>query len=111
MQFDQIPAIVASLAGTAIGAFVVSVLVDDALGVALAIKHKAFDVHALPSFLISQFGTKEAVALAGLVITASLSGGDVKQVALAAATAGATAMTATVLADCKDKMRQIVVGV
>lgn len=108
MHFDHIAALLASLVGSAVGTFVVAVLVDDALGIVLAIKHKAFDAKALPSFLSSQFGTKSALALAGLIVTAALAGGDVRTAVSAAATAGAVAMTAAVVADLKDKIRQIV---
>lgn len=105
--FDHIPGLLVAFLGSSVGMFVVAVIVDDALGVALALKHKAFDAHALPSFLLSQFGTTQARAEAGLIVTAFFSGGDVRAAVTAAATAGALALTAPVVADIKAKLQQI----
>lgn len=107
-HFDQLPAILASLAGSAIGAFVLAVIIDDALGVIGALKAKTFDVHELGSFLVSQFGTKAAVSLLGLIAAAYFAGGDVKQAALAALAAGGGAVTAGVVADIIAKIRALV---
>ena len=106
--FDHLPALLASLAGSAVGAFVLAVIVDDALGVIGAIKAKTFDVHALPSFLVSQFGTREAAALLGLVAVAYFSGGDIRQATLAALAAGGGALTAAVTADIVAKIKALV---
>jgi hypothetical protein len=110
LHLDHLPSLLASLAGSAVGAFVLAVVLDDLLGVALAVKNKAFDVHKLPSFLASQFGTKEAVALLGLVAAAYFAGGDIKQAAYAALAAGGGAMTAAVAADIYSKIKALVIG-
>jgi hypothetical protein len=109
-HFDQISAILASLAGSAVGAFVLAVIVDDALGVAGAIKTKTFAVKELPTFLVSQFGTREAAALLGLIAAAYFSGGDIKQATLAALAAGGGALTAAVVADIVSKIKALVSG-
>ena len=112
MNFAAIPSVLASLTGSAIGAFVVAVAIDVVLGVAVAVKSKSFDAHKLPSFLESQFGTKAALALAGLVVTAYLASAghvpDVRSAVLAAATAGAAGMVASVGADIVQKLRALV---
>lgn len=108
MHLDAIPPLLSALAGSAVGAFVLAVIVDDALGVVLAIKSKTFDVHALPSFLESQFGTKTALALLGLIAASYFAGGDVKQAALAALAAGGGALTASVAADILAKIKALV---
>ena len=104
----NLPSVIISLAGSAVGAFVLAVVLDDALGVLLAIKNKTFDTHQLPSFLESQFGTKQALALGGLLVAAAVSGGDVKAAALAAVTAGGSALTLSVLADAYSKIKALV---
>lgn len=104
----NLPSVIISLAGSAVGAFVLAVVIDDLLGVALAVKSKAFDVHKLASFLESQFGTKQALALGGLILAAYVSGGDVKSAALAAITAGGSALTLSVLADVYSKIKALV---
>lgn len=105
--FDQLPAVLASLAGSAVGAFVLAVVIDDALGVIGAIKAKTFDVHKLASFLSSQFGTREAVVLLGLIAASYFSGGDIKQATLAALAAGGGALTAAVAADIFAKIKAL----
>lgn len=109
-HLDHLPALLAHLAGTAVGAFVFAVVIDIVLGVALAVKAKTFDVHKLPSFLESQFGTKSALALLGLVAAAYFSGGDIKQATLAALAAGGGALTAAVAADILGKIKELVAG-
>ena len=112
MDFNAIPSLLASLAGTAIGAFVVAVAVDVFLGVVVALKSKTFDAKKLPSFVSSQLGTKEALALAGLIATAYVANAgqvpDVKSAVLAAATAGASAMVASLGADIVSKLNALV---
>ena len=108
MDLGNLPAVISSLAGSAVGAFVVAVALDNALGILNAIKAKSFDVHKLASFLSSQFGTKQALALGGLVVAAYVSGGDVHQAALAALTAGGGALTLSVLADAYGKIKALV---
>lgn len=112
----------AVVASSAIGTFVVAVLVDDVVGILVAIKAKRFDPHQLPSFLESEFGTKQALALAGLVATAVsaaagaaiLKGGlnqqalqAIADAAFAAASAGAAALLLSVVTDIKDKVSQL----
>lgn len=107
MHFDDIPALISGLAGSAVGAFVAAVLVDDIFGVVLAIKTRTFKPAELASFLESQFGTRRALALAGAVATAAVAAytgrQDIKSAVLAAATAGATALTVGVIADIRTK--------
>lgn len=107
MHLDAIPPLLAALAGSAVGAFVLAVVVDDALGIAMAVKAKAFDWHKLPAFLESQFGTKQALAILGLMAAAYFVGGDAKQAALAALAAGGGALTASVVADIVGKIKQL----
>lgn len=110
MNFGELPAVLASLAGSAVGAFVLAVVIDDALGVIGAIRTKSFDIHQLPSFLESQFGTKQALALLGLIAAAYFAGGNAHQAALAALAAGGGAMTASVGADILGKIKALVSG-
>ncbi len=112
----------AVFAGSAVGTFVIAVILDDIAGVLVALKQKTFDPNKLPSFLESQFGTRQAVALFGLVVTAVTTavgsvlvhGGltqtglqVIADAALAAASAGAAAMLLSVLSDLFDKVRQL----
>jgi len=121
-SFSSILAPLAVFAGSAIGTFVIAVGLDDLAGVLLALKEHKFDVHKLGSFLESQFGTRRAVALAGIVSTAItaavgsalLHGGltqaalqAIADAALAAASAGAAAMVLSVIADIFDKVGQL----
>lgn len=101
-----------AFAGTAVGGFVLAVILDDVLGIAVAIKAGKFDWNALPSFLESEFGTRAAAALLGLVVTAAVAAaagnGDIRAAALAALTAGATAKAASVVSDAVSKARQLI---
>lgn len=104
MNLSALPSVVESLAGSAVGAFVIAVAIDNVVGVVGAIKSRSFDWHKLPSFLASQFGTKQAIALGGLIVAAYVAGGDVKGAALAAVTAGGGALTLSVLSDVYSKL-------
>lgn len=112
----------AVIAGSAIGTFAIAVTLDDLAGIVVAVKLKTFDVHKLGSFLESQYGTKRAIALGGLVVAAVttavgsvlLSGGltqsalqAIADAAFAAATTGAAAMLLSVLADLFGKVGQL----
>jgi hypothetical protein len=112
----------AVIAGTAIGSFVIAVVLDDVAGILVALKQHVFDPNKLPSFLESQFGTRKAAALLGLVTaavttavgSALIHGGltqdalqGIADAAFAAATAGAAAMLLSVVSDIFDKMRQL----
>ena len=108
MNPGNIPSLLISLAGSAVGAFVLAVILDDALGVIGAIKTKTFSTKELPSFLESQFGTRQALALGGLIVAAAVSGGDVRSAVLAALTAGGGALTLSVLADAYAKIKALV---
>jgi hypothetical protein len=118
--------LLAAFAGSAIGCFVIAVALDDLAGIVLAVRQHKFDVHKLGSFLESQFGTKRAIALLGLVaaaVTTALGsalvhGGltqtalqGIADAALAAATAGAASMLLSVLADLYSKVSQFGVPV
>lgn len=109
MHLDNIPAVLAGLAGTAVGSFVLAVVIDNVLGVISALRAGNFAWAKLPSFLESQFGTKAALSLLGLIVTAYVAGGDVKSAALAALTAGGGALTLSVLRDVYAKILAIVV--
>ena len=108
MHFSAIPAVISSLSGDALVLFVLAVVIDNALGVLDAILGHTFDPHRLPSFLASQFGTKQALAVLGLVVAAYLTGGDAHQAALAAITAGGSALTLSVLADIYGKLKGLI---
>lgn len=108
MNLSNLPAVISALAGSAVGAFVLAVALDNVLGVLNAIKSKTFSTKELPSFLESQFGTKQALAVGGLIVAAAVSGGDVRQAALAALTAGGGALTVSVLADAYGKIKALV---
>ena len=104
----NLPTVLISLAGSAVGAFVLAVFIDDALGVIGAVKTRTFTLAKLPSFLESQFGTQRALALLGLIVAAYVAGGDAKSAALAALTAGGGALTLSVLADAYGKIKALV---
>lgn len=121
-MLSSILAPLAVIAGTAIGSFVIAVIIDDVAGILVAIKLHAFDANQLPSFLESEFGTRKAAALLGLVAAAvttavgsALIHGGLTQDALqaiadaafAAASAGAAAMLLSVVSDIFDKFRQL----
>lgn len=108
MNPGAIPAIISSLSGDAIGLFVLAVIIDDFLGVLDAVLGHTFDPKKLPSFLASQFATKQGLAVLGLVLTAYVTGGDAHQAALAAVTAGGSAMTLSVLADIYSKLKGLI---
>ena len=84
-------------------AFVAAVVVDDVFGIALALKAKTFDLKKLPSFLESQFGTKEFLVVATAAVAAYVSGGDVKAAATAVVVAGGSALFLSVLKDIYAK--------
>lgn len=122
MTVSSILTPLAIFAGSAIGAFVIGVVLDDLLGILVAVRQHKFDANKLPSFLESQFGTKKAAALLGLVsaavttaVGAALIHGGLTQSALqaiadagfAAATAGAAAMLLSVVSDLIDKLGQL----
>lgn len=106
--FDNIPGLISSLAGDALGAFVVAVVLDNALGILDAVVGGTFSMKKLPSFLESTFGTKQALAVLGLVVAAAATGGDAHQAALAAITAGGGALTLSILADAYGKAKGLV---
>jgi len=123
LSFSAILGPIAVVAGSAVGSFVLAVFLDDVAGILVAVKTKTFDAHKLKSFLSSQFGTREALALAGIVATAVttaagaylLKGGltvdalqAIADAAFAAATAGAAAMLFSVVADLFGKVSQLV---
>lgn len=122
MTFSSILTPLAIVAGSAVGAFVIAVLLDDIAGILLALRKGRFDWNQLPSFMESEFGTQKAAALLGLVVAAVTSaagaalvhGGltsaalqGVADAAFAAATAGAGAMMLSVLSDLFTKVGQI----
>lgn len=121
MTLDSLLNQLAVAAGTTVGSFVIAVIVDVAAGVALAVKTKSFDLHRLPDFLESQFGTKKALALAGMVVAAATSAAGaallhgldsqalqgIADAGFAAATIGAAGMLLSVVADIFSKVSQL----
>lgn len=89
-------------------AFAAAVLVDDVLGIAVAVKTKTFDSKKLPSFLASQFGTKEFLVVASAALVAYETGGDAKAAATAVVVAGGSALTVSVLKDAWGKVKAFV---
>lgn len=83
--------------------FAVAVFGDDVLGVAVGIKTKTFSLNKLPSFLASQFGTKEFLVVAAAALAAYETGGDAKAAATAIVVTGGFALTASVLRDAFGK--------
>lgn len=113
-------------ASTTVGAFLIGVVLDDVAGVVRSIRRPerfgAFDWNKLPSFLRSQFGTVEALALLGMVVaavttavgSALLHGGlssaalqGIADAAMGAATLGAGTMLLSVVADLVAKVGDI----
>lgn len=108
MHLGNLPEVLIGAAGSVVGSFVLAVIVDDALGVILALRTQSFSWAKLPSFLESQFGTQKALALLGLIAAAYFSGGDVRSAALAALAAGGGALTLSVAADILSKIKALV---
>jgi hypothetical protein len=106
-------------ASTTLGGFILACGVDIAAGVALSVRNHTYNWNKLPSWLSAQFATREFLGVVSLGATAGLTalastavhGGltheallGVAQIALAAMTAGAAAMMASVLKDARDKV-------
>lgn len=89
-------------------AFAAAVVVDNVLGIAVAVKAKTFDAKKLPSFLASQFGTKEALVVAAAAYAAYSTGGDVKTAMTAVVVAGGGALTVAVAKDIYGKIKALV---
>ena len=88
-----------------LAAFAAAVVVDDLLGIAVAVKTKTFDAKKLPSFLASQFGTKEALVVAAAAFASYQVNGDAKAAATAVVVAGGSALTVSVLKDVFGKVK------
>lgn len=114
---------VVSFVESPVGAFVAAVIVDDLLGIALAIKKggiKALSANKLTSFILTQFGTAEAKVLGGIVamavvasVGARFAGGSVDVASLAkdayvAAQVAAGALTVKVANDIRLKALELV---
>jgi hypothetical protein len=99
---------VLALGSSPLVVFAAAVIVDDLLGVALAVKTKTFDAKKLPSFLESQFGTKEFLVVAAAAFAAYETGGDAKAAATAVVVAGGFALTVAVGKDILDKIKAFV---
>lgn len=85
--------------------FVLAVVVDDIFGIALAVKARTFDANKLPSFLATQFGTKQALVVAAAAFAAYQTGGDVKTAATAVVVAGGSALFVSVVNDIVAKAK------
>lgn len=125
MSFNTILGYLVVAASTTLGGFIVACGVDIVAGVVLAVRKKTFDWNKLPSWLGAQFATREFLGVVSLGATAGLTalastavhGGltqealqGVAQIALAAMTAGAAAMMASVLKDARDKVMAVFGG-
>jgi hypothetical protein len=113
VHLDHLATLLSSLAADAVVAFVIAVIADDFIGVFVAIRKGVFSWNKLPSFLESQFGTRQAAALAGTVVMAYLTGQvhDLAQAhaaALAVVTAGGGALTLSVLKDAISKLQSLI---
>ena len=119
MSFDTIIGYLTIAASTTLGAFIVACFLDVAAGIVLAVRKGTFDWNKLPQFLGEQFATKEFLGVVSLGVAAGTTalgstlvhGGvteaalqGVAQIALAAMTAGAAAMMASVLSDAYGKV-------
>lgn len=119
MSFDTILGYLVVAASTTLGGFIVACGIDIGAGIVLSVRKKTFDWNKLPSWLSAQFATREFLGVVSLGVTAGLTalgstlvhGGltqeallGVAQIALAAMTAGAAAMMASVLKDARDKV-------
>jgi hypothetical protein len=122
MSFNTLIAYLVVAASTALGSFIVACGLDILAGMVLALRQGKFDWNKLPSWLGAQFATKEFLGVLGLGATAGMtafastivSGGlteaalqGIAQAALAAATAGAVMMMASVLSDAFSKVGQV----
>ena len=111
MDFGAVVAQVNTFAQDAVFAFVIAVVVDDILGVSLSVKARTFDIHRLPSFLMTQFGTRQAFVLAGAIAAVAITGNEnlsqVHQSALVIVTAGGGALTLSVVKDIYLKIRAL----
>ncbi len=125
MSFNTLIGLLVVAASTALGSFIVACGLDILAGMVLALRKGAFDWNKLPSWLSAQFATKEFLGVLGLGATAGMTafastivqGGlteaalqGIAQAALAAATAGAVMMMASVLSDAYGKVGQLFGG-
>jgi hypothetical protein len=108
-----------------LGGFLLACGLDVGAGMLLAWRQGKFDPKKLPTFLESQFATRQFLGVLGLGVAAAVPailstvvhGGltqdallGVAQIALAAMTVGAAAMLASVLSDFRDKISQLFGG-
>lgn len=122
VDFASLSHDVASFLSSPLGAFIGAVILDIALGVALAVKKgglKALSAAKFVSFISAQFGTTEAKVLGGLVAGAVLAsvgaryaGGGIDVASIAkdafvAAQLAAGALTVKVLNDCRLKAQEL----
>lgn len=122
MSFNTLLGYLVVAASTTLGSFIVLVGVDIIAGIVLALRKGTFDANKLPLWLGEQFATREFLGVVSLGATAGLTalgstivhGGltevalqTVAQIALAAMTAGAAAMMASVLSDVFGKVQQL----
>lgn len=125
MSFDTVISWLVVAASSTLGGFILFVLADLALAVVLAARAHTFNVHRLGDFLAAQFATRKflgvlglAAAAAGTAFASTISQGPlteaalqgIAQLALAAATAGAAAMLASVIKDLYSKLAELFGG-
>lgn len=122
MSFNTLLGWLVVAASTTLGSFILFVVLDLVAAVILAVRAHTFDIHKLGDFLAKQFATGKflgvlslAAAAAGTAFLSTLSQGPITeaalqgiaQAALAAATVGAAAMVASVIADLMSKISQL----
>jgi hypothetical protein len=122
MSFNTLIGYLVIAASTTLGSFILFVVLDLGAAVILAARAHTFDVHRLGDFLSAQFATRKflgvlglAAAAAGTAFASTLSQGSITeaalqgiaQVALAAATAGAATMLASIIADFMSKVAEV----
>jgi len=122
VSFNTLIGYLVVAASTTLGGFIVACGLDILAGMVLALRQGKFDWNKLPSWLSAQFATREFLGVLGLAGAAAgtafastiVSGGlteaalqGIAQAALAAATAGAAMMMASVLADAFSKVGQV----
>lgn len=125
MNLNDLASVLVAAASTTLGLFIVAVFADLGAAVLVAVRKGAFDWHKFPQFVEDQFATKQLLGVLALGATAAGTGfastiithgltvdalQAISQVALAAMTLGAAAMTASVWADARAKLGELFGG-
>jgi hypothetical protein len=107
---DNLFRAVVSLGYDPLYVFLGAVAIDNVVGILQAVRTKTFDLHKLPSFLASQFGTKAFLVVAAAAYAAYAAGSSVHDAALAVVAAGGFALTLAVVKDIFQKITVLVTG-